>query len=105
VSGAQSLVIFSTWNFVAIAVGTAVLASLIPYSLELVALRRLAPNAFSILISLEPGFAGLFGWILLAQNLSVLKISAIILVVMASILQTLSASTPAARRRVRSKAA
>jgi len=110
VSGAQSLVIFSTCNFVAIAVGTAVLASLIPYSLELVALRRLAPNAFSILISLEPVFAGLFGWILLAQNLSVLKISAIILVVMASILQTLSASTPAARsrstrRRVRSKAA
>ncbi|AQS73033.1 EamA family transporter [Corynebacterium ammoniagenes] len=105
VSGTQSLVIFSTWNFVAIAVGTAVLASLIPYSLELVALRRLAPNAFSILISLEPVFAGLFGWILLAQNLSVLKISAIVLVVMASILQTLSASAPAARSRVRSKAA
>ena len=105
ISGAQSFVIFSTWNFVAIAIGTAVLASLIPYSLELVALRRLAPNAFSILISLEPVFAGLFGWILLAQNLSVLKISATVLVVMASILQTLSASTPATRSRVRSKAA
>ncbi len=63
---------------------------LIPYSLELVALRRLGPNVFSILISLEPVFAGLFGWLLLSQNLSALKISAILLVVIASIIQTVA---------------
>lgn len=89
-SGTKALVVFTDWNLFALAVGTAVLASLIPYSLELVALRRLAPNVFSILISLEPVFAGLFGWLLLSQNLSSLKISAILLVVMASIIQTVA---------------
>lgn len=89
-SGTKALVVFTDWNLFALAVGTAVLASLIPYSLELVALRRLAPNVFSILISLEPVFAGLFGWLLLSQNLSALKISAILLVVMASIIQTVA---------------
>lgn len=89
-SGTKALVVFTDWNLLALAVGTAILASLVPYSLELVALRRLEPNVFSVLISLEPVFAGLFGWILLSQNLSALKISAILLVVLASIIQTLA---------------
>lgn len=100
-SGAKALVVFTDWKLFAFAIGTAVLASLIPYSLELVALRRLEPHVFSILISLEPVFAGLFGWLLLAQNLSALKISAIIAVVMASILQTIAA--PKRRMRTRLK--
>ena len=89
-SGTKALVVFTDWNLFALAIGTAILASLVPYSLELVALRRLEPNVFSILISLEPVFAGLFGWILLSQNLSTLKISAILLVVLASIIQTMA---------------
>lgn len=100
-SGAKALVVFTDWKLFAFAIGTAVLASLIPYSLELVALRRLEPHVFSILISLEPVFAGLFGWLLLAQNLSALKISAIVAVVMASILQTIAA--PKRRMRTRLK--
>lgn len=98
-SGSKPLVIFTDWNLLLLAIGTAVLASLIPYSLELVALRRLEPNVFSILISLEPVFAGLFGWILLSQDLSILKIAAIGLVVAASIIQTL-----APRRTLRKRA-
>src|SRR5699024_7832187 len=65
-------------------------SSRFPSSLQLIALLRLEPNVFSVLISLEPVFAGLFGWILLSQNLSALKISAILLVVLASIIQTLA---------------
>lgn len=76
-------------NLLLLALGTGVLASLIPYSLEFIALRRLAPNVFSILIALEPVFAALFGWLLLSQNASQLKLAAIGLVVVASVLQTM----------------
>lgn len=75
-----------------LAAGTGLLASLIPYSLELAALRGLTPNAFSVLIALEPVFAAFFGWLLLAQPVTVLKGAAVCLVVAASILQTLTTS-------------
>lgn len=84
------------WNLVSstetlwFAVGTGILGSLVPYSLELIALRGLAPNAFSILIALEPVFAAFFGWLLLAQNISTLKLLAITVVIAASVLQTIS---------------
>ncbi len=49
--------------------GLAVLSSLLPYSLELLALRRLAANVFGILLSLEPAVAALAGLIVLGQRL------------------------------------
>ena len=58
--------------------------------MEFLALRRLAPNVFSILIALEPVFAAFFGWLLLSQNVSQLKLAAIGLVVVASVLQTMA---------------
>jgi inner membrane transporter RhtA len=48
----------------------AVLSSVLPYSLELIALRRLAPHVFGILLSLEPAVAALAGLIVLGQQLS-----------------------------------
>ena len=39
----------------------AMLSSLIPYSLELEALRRLPVGVFGVLMSLEPGVAALVG--------------------------------------------
>jgi len=68
-----------------LAVGTAVFASVVPYTLELLALRRLPQRVFGVLISLEPVFAALFGWLLLAQTISVMKIAAIALIVAASV--------------------
>ena len=41
--------------------GLAVLSSLLPYSLELLALRRLAARVFGILLSLEPAVAAAGG--------------------------------------------
>lgn len=63
---------------------TAVLSSVIPYSFELAALRRLPQRVFGVLLSLEPGFAALAGWLLLGQHPSALKLVAIAMVVMAS---------------------
>jgi inner membrane transporter RhtA len=47
----------------------AVMSSVLPYSLELIALRRLAAHVFGILLSLEPAVAALAGLIVLDQHL------------------------------------
>lgn len=51
-----------------IGVGMALLLPVIPYVLELLALRRLTTATFGILMSLEPAFAVLIGFLLLDQN-------------------------------------
>jgi inner membrane transporter RhtA len=61
-----------------------VLSSVLPYSLELIALRRLAPHLFGILLSLEPAVAALAGLIVLGQQLSVPQLLGMALVVAAS---------------------
>jgi inner membrane transporter RhtA len=70
----------------AAAVGAAagVLSSVIPYSLELEALRRLAVGTFGVLMSLEPAVAALVGLIALDQGLGALDVVGIALVVVAS---------------------
>lgn len=68
---------------------TAVLSSVIPYSFELAALRRLPQRVFGVLLSLEPAFATLAGWLVLGQSATPLKMIAIALVVAASVGTTL----------------
>lgn len=62
----------------------ALLSSIVPYSLELVALRRLAASAFGLLMSLEPAVAALAGVLVLGQGLHVITLVAIAMVVAAS---------------------
>jgi inner membrane transporter RhtA len=64
--------------------GLAVLSSLLPYSLELLALRRLAANVFGVLLSLEPAVAALAGLVVLDQRLSLLQVVGLVLVVLAT---------------------
>ncbi len=64
--------------------GLAVLSSLLPYSLELLALRRLRAAVFGILLSLEPAVAALAGLIVLDQRLSGPQLLGMTLVVLAS---------------------
>jgi inner membrane transporter RhtA len=59
-------------------------SSVIPYSLELEALRRLPARVFGILMSLEPAVAALAGLIVLSQALGAREWIAIALVVIAS---------------------
>ncbi|MGM7671428.1 EamA family transporter [Microbacterium sp. A93] len=77
---------------------TALLASLVPYTLELSALRRVPAPVFSILLSLEPAFAALFGWILLGQESGLLRNLAIVLVIIASAGVTLTGRRAAGQR-------
>jgi inner membrane transporter RhtA len=71
--------------------GIALLSSLIPYSLELIALRRLSAYAFGLLMSLEPAVAALAGVLVLGQSLTAVLTVAVVMVVAASVGNTLTA--------------
>jgi inner membrane transporter RhtA len=64
--------------------GIAVLSSVLPYSLELLALRRMSSRVFGILLSLEPAAAALAGLLVLHQRLTGHQVLGIALVVGAS---------------------
>ncbi|MEV6009691.1 EamA family transporter [Streptomyces sp. NPDC051976] len=64
--------------------GVALLSSVIPYSLDLAALRRIPPRVFGILMSLEPAMAALIGLVVLQQSLRWTQWIAVLCVVAAS---------------------
>ncbi len=61
------------------------LSSVVPYSVEMVALRTIKPDVFSILMSLEPAAAALAGMIVLQEFLTPLQWVAVASVTVASI--------------------
>ncbi|TPG17869.1 EamA family transporter [Pedococcus bigeumensis] len=71
---------------VAKGLGIAVLSSVLPYSLELAALRHLKARVFGILLSLEPAAAALAGLLVLGQRLGRVQLLGMALVVLASAL-------------------
>jgi inner membrane transporter RhtA len=72
-------------QLLALGAAVALLSSVIPYSLELEALRRIPARVFGVLMSLEPAFAALAGFLVLGQDLDAIEIVAIALVVGASV--------------------
>lgn len=64
--------------------GIALLSSVLPYSLELVALRRMTAQVFGIMLSLEPAVAGIAGLAILHQRLSGVQVLGMAMVVVAS---------------------
>ncbi|MGW3327619.1 EamA family transporter [Streptomyces virginiae] len=81
----------------ALGLGVAVLSSVLPYTLELLALRRMPAPTFAILMSLEPAIAATAGFLVLNQAMSALDALAIALVI--------AASMGAVRSQIRKKAA
>ena len=69
---------------IAAGLGIAVLSSVIPYSFELEALRRLPPRVFGVLMSLEPAAAAIAGLIVLDQVLKPNQWAGMALVIVAS---------------------
>jgi inner membrane transporter RhtA len=82
-AGVSSGVDLQAWQ-VAAGGSVGLLSTVIPYSLELVALRRIDTRVFGILLSLEPAVAALAGLILLGQALTGLEVGGMALVVVAS---------------------
>lgn len=66
------------------AIVVAILSSVVPYSLDVEALRRLPAAVFGVLMSLDPAIAALIGFLLLGQALGPVEVLAIALVVVAS---------------------
>ena len=56
-----------TWELLAVGFGLALLLPVVPFALEMLALRRLTTAAFGTLMSLEPALAVLIGLLLLGQ--------------------------------------
>ena len=75
----------------ALGVAIGLLSSVIPYSFELKALRRIPPRVFGVLMSLEPAAAALAAMVLLAEFLTPLQWTAVACVVAASVGATRSA--------------
>jgi inner membrane transporter RhtA len=62
----------------------AVLSSVLPYTMELLALRRIPTSTFAVLMSLGPAFAAVAGYLVLGQALTPVQLLAIGLVIAAN---------------------
>lgn len=62
----------------------ALMSSVIPYSCEMLAMKRLSAATFGLLASLEPAVAAIAGFVVLGQSLALLQMAGIALVVAAS---------------------
>ncbi len=66
-------------------VAVAIFSSALPYTLEMIALRRLSTRAFGTLMSFEPAIAAVAGVVLLHERLTGLQSLAIAAIVVASV--------------------
>lgn len=78
-------------DYLALGFIAALLSSAIPYSLDLLALRRIPANSLGVLLSVEPAVGALAGVLLLGERLTAVQWLAVALVVMASIGAVLAA--------------
>ncbi len=74
-----------TLSIIPFALGVAILSSALPYSLEMIALRKIPARTFGILMSLEPAFAILLGWIILKEKITGVQLMAMGLIMLASL--------------------
>ena len=81
-----------SWQVIPLGFLVGILSSAIPYSLEMVALRHMSSQNFSVFMSLEPAIAALMGFMLLAELLSLWQWLAIGLIIIASLGSSLTSS-------------
>ena len=80
------------WEVIPLGLLVAIMSSALPYTLEMVALRNMPAQGFSIMMSLEPAIAALAGFIILGELLTLWQWLAILLVIVASVGSSMSTS-------------
>ena len=85
----SALIQFEYWPQ---AITIALLATAIPYALDLKALKTLSKLSYGTLSSLSPALGALAGWLLLKEHISLLQTIALFCIMLASIGVTYSAS-------------
>jgi inner membrane transporter RhtA len=84
--GGQQLLDWSLlWLLLATGAAVALLSSVIPYSFELEALRKLPARVFGVLMSIEPAIAAIVGFVVLSEALGERELLALGLITAASI--------------------
>lgn len=73
------------WSLIPIGIAIGILSSALPYSLEMVALRKMPAQGFSIMMSVEPAIGALAAFMILGELLSFWQWLAVLLVIVASI--------------------
>ena len=81
-----------SWDVLPLGFLVGILSSAIPYSLEMVALRNMTSQNFSVFMSMEPAIAALAGFLILAELLTLWQWLAIGLVIVASLGSSLTSS-------------
>ncbi|MBO7927453.1 DMT family transporter [Pseudoalteromonas sp. K222D] len=74
-----------SWDIIPLGIAIAILSSALPYTLEMITLRNMSSQGFSIMMSLEPAIAALAGLLILGELLSIWQWLAILLVIIASV--------------------
>lgn len=82
-------------------IGLALLSPLLPYALEMMALRSMGTRAFGIFMSMEPAISAILGYAILAQRLSLRQICGIGCVVAASAITAAESRNGSARKNSR----
>lgn len=82
------------WNVLPTGIAVAILSSAFPYSLEMIALKKLPAHTFGILMSMEPAVAAISGLLFLSEKLSAFQWLALGLIILASAGSTMSAKSP-----------
>jgi inner membrane transporter RhtA len=91
-----------TWSVLLVGLGLALLLPVVPFTLELLALRRLNTTAFGTLMSLEPAVAVLVGVVVLHQVPRLGAVAGIALVITASVGAQRAGARPGSRALAKS---
>lgn len=84
--------VFSSSTLILTAIGVGILSSAIPYSLEMIALRKIESKHFGLLMSMEPAIGAIAGYFYLNEQLTTLQLLAIFCIIAASVGSTITAS-------------
>jgi inner membrane transporter RhtA len=78
------------WSIIPIALGVGILSTALPFSLEMMALRRIPSRTFGTLMSLEPAVGAVSGMIILQEHLTLEQWGGMFAIMVASVGATLT---------------